>query len=219
MTIYSLDVLLIWSHIVPCPVVTVASWLAYRFLRRQVRWSRIPISWRIFHSSLWSTQLKWPHGLYSPWNSPGQNTGVGICSLLQGIFPTQGLNPGFPHCKWILSQLSHRDPKNTGVGSLSFLQRIFLTQESNQDLLHCRQIFTNWSIREAEIIVRKWYFRRVLSHHSLIISCYTFTSQFCNIGKSSGYLTWIGFLFFLRLLMFIFLPFLSCFALNIWDIW
>ena len=35
-----------------------------------------------------------PHGLYSPWNSPGQNTGVGSLSLLQGIFPTQGLNPG-----------------------------------------------------------------------------------------------------------------------------
>ena len=32
----------------------------------------------------------WPHGLYSPWNSPGQNIGVGSCSLLQGIFPTQG---------------------------------------------------------------------------------------------------------------------------------
>ena len=35
-----------------------------------------------------------PHGLYSPWNSPGQNTGVGSLSLLQGIFPTQGSNPG-----------------------------------------------------------------------------------------------------------------------------
>ena len=35
-----------------------------------------------------------PHGLYSPWNSLGQNTGVGSCSLLQGIFPTQGSNPG-----------------------------------------------------------------------------------------------------------------------------
>ena len=35
-----------------------------------------------------------PHGLYSPWNSPGQNTGVGSRSLLQGIFPTQGLNLG-----------------------------------------------------------------------------------------------------------------------------
>ena len=49
-----------------------------------------------------------PHGLYSPWNSPGQNTGVGSLSLLQGIFPTQGLNPGLPHCREILYQLSHK---------------------------------------------------------------------------------------------------------------
>ena len=50
-----------------------------------------------------------PHGLYSPWNSPGQNTGVGSLSLLQGIFPTQRSNPGLPHCKQILYQLSHKE--------------------------------------------------------------------------------------------------------------
>ena len=44
----------------------------------------------------------WPHGLYSSWNSPGQNTGVGSLSLFQGIFPTQGSNPGLPHCRQIL---------------------------------------------------------------------------------------------------------------------
>ena len=49
-----------------------------------------------------------PHGLYSPWNSPGQNTGVGSLSLLQGIFQTQGLNPGLLHCRWILYQQSHK---------------------------------------------------------------------------------------------------------------
>ena len=49
-----------------------------------------------------------PHGLYSPWNSPDQNTGVGSLSLLQGIFPTQRLNPGLPHCRRILYQLSHK---------------------------------------------------------------------------------------------------------------
>ena len=49
-----------------------------------------------------------PQGLYSPWNSLGQNTGVGSLSLLQGIFPTQGLNPGLPHCRQILYQLSHK---------------------------------------------------------------------------------------------------------------
>ena len=48
-----------------------------------------------------------PNGLYSPWNSPCQNTGMGSFSLLQGIFPTQGSNPGFPHCRQILYQLSH----------------------------------------------------------------------------------------------------------------
>ena len=49
-----------------------------------------------------------PHGLYSPRNSPGQNTGVGSLSLLQGIFPTQGSNRGLPHCRQILNQLSHK---------------------------------------------------------------------------------------------------------------
>ena len=48
------------------------------------------------------------HGLYGPWNSPGQNTGVGSLSLLQGIFATQGLNPDLPYCRWILYQLSHK---------------------------------------------------------------------------------------------------------------
>ena len=50
----------------------------------------------------------WAPGPYSPWNSPGQNTSVGSLSLLQGIFPTQGSNPGLPNCRWILYQLSHR---------------------------------------------------------------------------------------------------------------
>ena len=50
----------IWNQsIVTCPVLTVASWPAYRFLRKQIRWSGIPISWRIFCSLLWSTQSKW----------------------------------------------------------------------------------------------------------------------------------------------------------------
>ena len=50
-----------------------------------------------------------PHGVYSPWNSPSQNTEVGSLSLLQGIFPTQGSNLGLPHCRLILFQLSHRE--------------------------------------------------------------------------------------------------------------
>ena len=51
--------------------------------------------------------------LYSPWNSPGQNTEVGSHSLLQGIFPSQGWNPGLPHCGRILYCVSHQGSPNT----------------------------------------------------------------------------------------------------------
>ena len=59
----------------------------------------------------------WPHGLWparhlSPWNSPGQNTRVDSHSLLQGIFPTQGSNPGLPYCRQILYHLSHQGSKS-----------------------------------------------------------------------------------------------------------
>ena len=57
------------------------------------KWSESP--------SVVSNSLR-PHGLHSPWNSPGQNSGVGSLSLLQGIFPTQGANRGLPHCRRIL---------------------------------------------------------------------------------------------------------------------
>ena len=46
------------QSVVPCPVLTVASWPAYRILRRQVRWSGILLSWRIFHSLLWPTRSR-----------------------------------------------------------------------------------------------------------------------------------------------------------------
>ena len=48
-----------------------------------------------------------PHGLYSPWHSPGQKTGVGSLSFLQEIFPTQGSNQDLLHCRQILYQLSY----------------------------------------------------------------------------------------------------------------
>ena len=76
--------------------------------------------WSESHSVM-SNSLQ-PYGLYSPRNSPGQNTGVGSLSLLQGIFPTQGSNPGLPHFRQILYQPSQKEsPKNTDLGSLSLL--------------------------------------------------------------------------------------------------
>ena len=50
----------------------------------------------------------WDPRFLSPWDSPGKNTGVRSHSLLQGIFPTQGSNPGLPLCRWILYPLNHQ---------------------------------------------------------------------------------------------------------------
>ena len=72
---------------------------------------------------------------------PGKNTGVGCHALLQEIFPTQGSNPGLPHCRRILYQLSHKGSQRILEWvSLSLLQQIFPTQESNRGLLLCRRI-------------------------------------------------------------------------------
>ena len=92
----------------------------------------------------------WPHGLKSTWNSPGQNTGVGNLSLLQGIFPTQGSNPGLPHCRQILYQLSHKG----GLRTLEWVNYPFSrgsSQPRNQTRVSCIAggFFTNWAIRKA----------------------------------------------------------------------
>ena len=55
------------------------------------------------------------------------------------VFTTQGSNPGLPHCRWILYQLSHKgSPRIPRI--LPLLQEIFPTQDSNQGLLHCKWI-------------------------------------------------------------------------------
>ena len=80
-------------------------------------------------------------------NSPGKNTGVGLHALLQGSFPTQGLNPGFPLQADSLPAEPQGKPKNTGVGSLFLRQGIFLNQELNRGLLHWRQILYQLSFQ------------------------------------------------------------------------
>ena len=83
---------------------------------------------------------------YSLWNSPGQNTGVGSLSLLQGIFPTQGSNPDLPHYRQILYQLSHKgSPRILEWVAYAHCQWIFLTQGSNRGLLHCKWILFQMS--------------------------------------------------------------------------
>ena len=91
-----------------------------------------------------------PHGLYSPWNSPGQNTGVCSCSLLQGIFPTQRWNPGLQNCRQILYQLSHKgEPRILEWVAYPFSSGF--SQPRNWTGVSCIAggFFTSWASRKA----------------------------------------------------------------------
>ena len=82
--------------------------------------------------------------------SPGQNTREGSLSLLQGIFPTQGSNPGLLQCRWILYQLSHKgSPRILEWGAYLFSSGS--SRYKNWTGVSCivGRLFTNWAIREA----------------------------------------------------------------------
>ena len=101
----------------------------------------------------------WPHELYSPWNSPGQNTGVGSLSFFQQISPTQGSNPGLPHCRQILYQLSH----NGSPRILEWVAHPFSSGSSQprkwKGVSIAGGFLTNWAVREAPInVVTYFYF-------------------------------------------------------------
>ena len=103
------------------------------------------VKWKL-HSVSNSLQ---PHGLYSPWNSPGQNTGLGSLSLFQRIFPTEGLNPGLPHYRQILYQLSHKgSPRMLELVTYPFSSGS--SRPRNQTRVSCIAggFFTNWAMRE-----------------------------------------------------------------------
>ena len=94
-----------------------------------------------------------PHGLYSPWNSPSQNTEVGSHSLTPGDLPNPGVKPRSPALE--ADSLPSEPPgksKNTGLGNLSLFQQIFVTQESNQGILHCRWILYQLSYQGSPLI-------------------------------------------------------------------
>ena len=107
---------------------------------------------------VWNTEEKWsgshsvvsnslrPHGLYSPWNFPGQNSRVGSLSLLQGIFPTQGLNPSLPHCRWILYQLTHKgSPRKLEWVAFPFSRGSSQPRDWTQVFLIAGRFFTSWA--------------------------------------------------------------------------
>ena len=102
------------------------------------------------------------HGKYSPWKSLGQNTGVGSLSLLQGIFPTQGSNPGLPHCRRILYQLN---PQVCLILTLNF----------KLNILNTEGIF-NFNFQ--------WFFHINIKNFDTSISVWERIISFCLILKS-----------------------------------
>ena len=90
------------------------------------------------------------HRLYIPWNSPGQNTGVGSLSLLQGIFPTQGSSPGLLHCGQILYQLSHKgSPRILEWVAYPFSDRSSWPRNQTGVSWIAGRFFSSWATREA----------------------------------------------------------------------
>ena len=103
--------------------------------------------------SVMSDSLR-PHGRYSPWNSPGQTTGVGSLSLLQGIFPTQGSNPGLLHCRKILYQLNHKgSPRILEWVAYPFSSRSSWSRNLTRVSCIAGGFFTSWAMKEAQ---RRW---------------------------------------------------------------
>ena len=83
---------------------------------------------------------------------PGQNTGMGSCSLLQGIFPTQGSDPDLPHYRWILYQLNHkRSPRILEWVDQPFSSGSFWPRNWTQVSCIAGGFFTNWAIRKRPV--------------------------------------------------------------------
>ena len=92
----------------------------------------------------------WLHGLYSPWNSPGHNTGVGSLSLLQEIFLTQELNPGLPHCRRILDKLNNKaSPSTLEQVAFPFSRGSSQSRKGTKVSCIAGGFLSNWAISEA----------------------------------------------------------------------
>ena len=122
-------------------------------------WKSYMSEW-VSKSHLVVSDSLWPHGLYSPWNSLGQNTGLPLFILPWRIIPfsrrssqprDQTRSPTLQADS--LPAEPPGKPKNTAVGSLSLLQWIFLTQESTRGLLHCRLILYQLSLSGKPLTV------------------------------------------------------------------
>ena len=111
----------------------------------------------------------WLHGLYCPWNSPGQNTGVSNLSLLQGIFLTQGSNPGLLHCRQMLYHLSHQGKSGkhrfkSVIFQIETIKVISIFTSSFSPFLNLCEVI-RFSIRFLTQL-RNWYLSKILFYKS-----------------------------------------------------
>ena len=126
-----------------------------------------------------------PQGSSLHGDSPGKNNEVVCHVLLQAIFLTHGSNPGFPHCRWIIYQLSHKgSARILEWVALSLLQGIFPTQELNQSLLHCRWILYQLSYQGSQGLSRD----QMLNHEPL--SYHMTTNHKVGHAQQCSVVTW-----------------------------
>ena len=109
--------------------------------------------------SIVSSSLR-PHGINSPWNPPGQNAGVSNRSLLQGIFPTVGSNPGLLPCRQILYQLSHQgSPRILEWAAYPFCRGSAWPRNWPGVSCIAGGFFTSWATRKAHFL--QWFLSKI----------------------------------------------------------
>ena len=128
----------------------------------------------------------------TPRNSLGQSTRVGSLSLLQGIFPTQGLNLGLPHCRWILYQLSHkRSPRILEWVAYPFSRSSSRLRNWTGVSCIAGGFLTNWAIREACVCsVTYIMYVTEFSLNFLSVLLEYFTSAIGEIWELPKTITW-----------------------------
>ena len=129
-----------------------------------------------------------PTRLLCPWNYPGKNTGGGCHSLLQGIFLTQGLNLGLPHCRKSLYPLNHQGSHNRCLIRLRITEETFIKV--------CLAVFMEITTK-TKIFLHTMNGRKIKYIHDMFeLSVYSINHIFSNLNMSGKYDTFIVVYFF-----------------------
>ena len=115
---------------------------------KSVSHSVVPNSWD-------PTDCMLPARFLCQWNFPGKNTGVGCHFLLQGIFPTQGSNPGLLHCRHILYCLSHQGSPLMTLPLVKWITATVLLIRAFSKLFECPQRARSKSLEEGQEMAKQ----------------------------------------------------------------